>query len=81
MHEQLLGYLLCALEPDEHEQVERWLQEFDGARKEMELLKRGLEPLELDEREQLESPPELAVRTCQLIRQVRLSGAFRREES
>lgn len=66
MRENLYGYLLNALEPDEHEQVEISLKEDEGLRKELELLRRGLIPLALD-KEHHEAPEGLAERACQCV--------------
>lgn len=67
MHEQLLGYLLGALEPHEHEVVEGHLQRDEKARCDLELLRRGLMPLSCDQGH-YDPPPALALRTCQHVR-------------
>jgi prepilin-type processing-associated H-X9-DG protein len=46
MQEDLLGYLLGALEPDEMRRVEQWLREDAGARQELADLERILQRLE-----------------------------------
>lgn len=61
--EHLLGFLLGALDDDEHRQVEQSLHADPRLRAELDHLKRSLEPLELD-REHHEPPPGLARRTC-----------------
>jgi prepilin-type processing-associated H-X9-DG protein len=62
MDENLLGYLLNALDPDEHRAVEAYLEANPAAREQLEGLRRGLEPLALD-LDSPEPPPGLAVRT------------------
>lgn len=62
MDENLVGYLLNALEPDEHRQVERYLEERPEARRHLELLRHALQPLALD-RDLVEPPADLASRT------------------
>ncbi len=55
MQEDLLGYLLGALEPDEMRRVEQWLREDAGARQELADLERILQRLEAaDEMEMTE---------------------------
>ena len=66
MREQLLGYLLGALEPQECEQVEEHLASDRVLQQELELLRTSLEPLELDD--ELYVPPSgLAAETCALV--------------
>jgi hypothetical protein len=66
MREQLLGYLLGALDDSEHRQVEEHLEREPEARRELELLARGLKPLEADA--DLREPPRgLAARACQAV--------------
>lgn len=79
MHERLLGYLLGALESEEQAQVEELLQTVDQVQKQAEMLRRGLEPLEGDDHEELHIPSQLAARTCRLVREIRMSGELRRE--
>lgn len=68
MHAQLLGYLLGALEPDEHAAVEQALSRDEQARRDLQLLRRSLEPLAADA-EPYAPPAGLALKTCQLVRQ------------
>ena len=48
MREQLIGYLLSALEPDEHQIVEAQLSRDPQLKRELELLSRSLQPLACD---------------------------------
>jgi len=63
MRQNLFGYLLDALEAEEHEQVEAGLQADERLRQDMELLRRGLSPLAYD-KDSLEVPDGLADRVC-----------------
>mgnify|MGYP001189600838 CR=1 FL=1 len=63
MHEDLIGYLLGALEPHEMRRVAQWLTEDPEARRELEMIERSLRPLE-ESYEPPETPPEdLVART------------------
>jgi hypothetical protein len=66
MREQLLGYLLDALEDDERQQVEKHLGQDPQLARELGLLRRGLEPLAADA-EHHEPPADLARRTCDFV--------------
>jgi len=57
MHEDLIGYLLGALEPHEMRRVAEWLEEDPEARKQLEEIERSLRPLE-ESYEPPESPPK-----------------------
>lgn len=70
MHDQLIGYLLEALEAEETVCLERILEVDIEARRNLDTLRTALEPLQGD-RKHVEAPATLAVRTCQRIRQVR----------
>ncbi len=64
MHEDLLGYLLGALEPHEMRRVARWIQEDPAAREQLAQIERALRPL--DETLELNSDPiptDLVART------------------
>jgi prepilin-type processing-associated H-X9-DG protein len=62
MDENLLGYLLGALEPDEHRRVASYLEANPAARERLEALRQALEPMSAD-RDDPEPPPRLAART------------------
>lgn len=72
MREELLGYLLGALEPDEHRAIETQLRDCPELRDELETLRATLLPLEASAGTQspelCEPPPGLAERTCQYVR-------------
>ena len=53
MHEDLIGYLLGALEPHEMRRVAQWLEEDPEARRELDEIERSLRPLE-----EFYEPPE-----------------------
>jgi hypothetical protein len=76
MREELLGYLLGALEPEERRELETRLETDADLRRELQELRRLLHegPEEVwDAREtaEIEPPPELAKRTCTSIDAVR----------
>ena len=63
MHEDLLGYLLGALEPHEMRRVAQWLKDDPEARRQLEEIERSLKPLE-ESFEPSQSPPrDLVART------------------
>jgi hypothetical protein len=66
MREQLLGFLLDALEPEERQQVESELQQDAQLQRDLELLDECLEPLRAVD-VPIEPPANLAARTCALI--------------
>jgi hypothetical protein len=77
MRDHLIGYLLGALEPSEHEQVEVQLGRDPHLRRELDLISRCLEPLAAD-KEHIDPPAGLADRTCEFVAaqaQVRLAPA------
>lgn len=63
MHEDLLGYLLGALEPHEMDRVAQWLRESPKARRELEQIERALRPLEEHYQPSESPPPDLVSRT------------------
>src|SRR5262245_44245743 len=66
--DHLLGFLLDALAPDEHEQVEAELQESPGLRAELHRLKSTMTRLGLGgPPPMLEPPARLAARTCEYV--------------
>src|SRR5262245_4004200 len=62
MDENLVGYLLNALDPETHREVEARLAADPAARERLDQLRQALEPLEAD-RAEFEPPAGLAVRT------------------
>ena len=66
MREQLIGYLLNALEPGEREAVEHALEHDTELREELSVLARGLTPLRCA-RDEAVPPAGLATRTCQFV--------------
>jgi hypothetical protein len=63
MHEDLLGYLLGALEPHEMRRVAQWLRDDPAARAQLDQIERSLKPLE-ESLEPIEPPPsDLVSRT------------------
>ncbi|MBI3836870.1 MAG: DUF1559 domain-containing protein, partial [Planctomycetia bacterium] len=66
MRDYLIGYLLDALEPTEHEMVAAQLNHDPQLKRELELIARSLQPLGAD-REPFDPPPGLAERTCQFV--------------
>ena len=72
MHDNLLGYLLGALDSEETAHVEQSLMSDEAIGCRLALLRRALQPLECAP--EPTSPPEgLAERTCQRIREARQS--------
>ncbi len=63
MRDDLVGYLLGALEPAEHEAVEAQLAVDSQLRHDFELVSRAIRPLAAD-KQGYEPPPGLAERTC-----------------
>src|SRR5438045_1802217 len=68
MNEELIGYLLNALEPDATQAVERHLESSPEARRQLLALRRALHALEAD-REDGYPPANLVVETLQRIAQ------------
>jgi prepilin-type processing-associated H-X9-DG protein len=62
MDENLIGYLLGALSPDEHRKVQAYLEADPAARERLDALRQALEPLSADCGDP-EPPPRLAART------------------
>jgi len=77
MREQLLGYLLDALEPDECERLEDRLQRAPDLQQELELLSEALEPLRAADGP-IQPPPGLAQRTCRMVDAYRTGHERRR---
>ena len=72
MQEKLVGYMLRALEAEEIAFVHELIQYDLEVRRQLEILRRGLDPLEGDN-DHVDAPPGLAVRTCQRIHEARIS--------
>ncbi|HEV3024580.1 MAG TPA: hypothetical protein VGX76_19025 [Pirellulales bacterium] len=70
---ELIGYLLEALDGDEHRRVAQRLESDREARRQLECLRRLLVPLEACGKN-IEAPAGLAVRTCVLMLQARGCG-------
>jgi hypothetical protein len=70
--DNLVGYLLKALDPAQHREVEGHLQAHPEAERNLDLLSQALAPLEAD-RETPEPPPTLRVRTLARVAEYRLS--------
>lgn len=66
MREDLLGYLLGALEPTEHELVEARLSEDPALQEDLQRLRQKVAPLAA-ERTEYEPPEGLAARTCTFV--------------
>jgi hypothetical protein len=66
MRNELLGYLVGALESDEHSRVESELATDEQLRRDVEVLRRGLIPLQADGR-LLDPPLGLATRTVSFV--------------
>jgi prepilin-type processing-associated H-X9-DG protein len=66
VEENLIGYLLNALEPAEQRQVEQYLAGDSSARQRLAILRSSLAPLDAD-RDVIEPPPGLAARTLARI--------------
>jgi prepilin-type processing-associated H-X9-DG protein len=67
MEENLVGYLLDALDPDTRREVEKYVQEHPEAQRRLEVLRRALAPLEAA-REEIVPPPNLSRRTIERVR-------------
>jgi hypothetical protein len=74
MDEHLVGYLLDALDPDSHRQVEGALRDDSNARRRLEHLRRILQPLEAD-RACPEVPRDLVARTIGRVAECACRGA------
>jgi hypothetical protein len=66
LDETLLGYLVGALDEDQHAEVERQLATDADARRRLAVLRKGLVPLE-EARGEFEPPAGLAARTCRFV--------------
>jgi len=66
MREDLIGYALGALEPEEHAHIEARLNADPALRHDLQLIARSLEPLSWD-KQSYEPPAALAHRTCEFV--------------
>src|SRR5262249_11471742 len=62
MKENYVGYLLGALDPATHLEVEKHVGAHPEAQRDLDLLRRGMAPLEAD-KDDIPSPPDLVMRT------------------
>jgi len=76
LEENLVGYLLKALDPDEQRQVERAVQDDPETRRRLELLERSLQPLAAD-REYPHPPADLRYRVLARVAEDRLANPRR----
>jgi len=70
MDENLVGYLLNALEPEQQRELEQRLDENPATRQKLELLRRALEPLAAD-KDAPDAPAGLAYRTLARVAEYR----------
>src|SRR5260370_28985079 len=70
MDENLIGYLLDALDSDSRQETEKHLLKNPEARARLDSLRQAIEPLEAD-READEPPPDLCVRTLARVAEYR----------
>jgi hypothetical protein len=77
LEENLVGYLLKALDPEEQRQVEKAIQDDPDVRRRLELLEQGLQPLAAD-REHPQPPIELRYRVLARVAEDRLQKQSRR---
>src|SRR4051794_18163420 len=77
LEENLVGYLLKALDPEEQRQVERAVEDDPETRRRLELLERSLQPLAAD-REHLHPPADLRYRVLARVAEDRLANPRRR---
>jgi hypothetical protein len=66
MRDDLIGYLLGALDPEEHEQIRRKVELDEELQRQVQVVDRSLRPLAMI-RQGIEPPCGLAHRTCQLL--------------
>ena len=75
MQENLVGYLLGALDADEHESVKRQIESNPEWRRELNALEARLAPLESERWQDIEPPAHLAAATCALVAEVAADSA------
>lgn len=78
MDEDLIGYLLNALDPEMHRQVERYLETSAEGRQRLQILREALEPLELDREVESAASPDLVWKTLERAGVVRRTLPFTR---
>lgn len=66
MRHELVGYIVGALDEEDHQDLETHLASNEQLRRELHLMRRAVEPLDAD-RQHVESPPALARRTCEYV--------------
>jgi type II secretory pathway pseudopilin PulG len=66
IREQLIGYLLGADEPSEHALVKEHLERDESLRRDLEVLRRGIDPLAADQADH-QPPTGLAQRCCEYV--------------
>src|SRR5262245_11531356 len=71
MDDNLVGYLLGALDGNTHRTVDDYLHADPDALRKLDRLRRALEPLEAD-RDEIEPPPGLALRTLARVAELPL---------
>jgi len=75
MREELLGYVLGALEPEEERVVDSRLEVEPELRRELEEVRRLTKPLTLDD-VAMEPPAGLAARVCEFVADCRATQSF-----
>ncbi len=73
MRQELVGYILGALDEDEQQRLDQSLSRDAALKDDWELLKRGLDPLEENVAAE-DPPPDLAKRTCEFVAAYRGPG-------
>jgi hypothetical protein len=72
MRDELVDYLLAALEPQEQADIEQQVRQVAELRQSLELLRSSFVPLEGDGPDDVEIPKDLAIRCCQRLHEIRL---------
>ncbi len=73
--ENLVGYLLGALEADEHDSVGHQIKKTPKLQQELDALEARLAPLESERWRDYEPPPRLAASTCAMIAEIAADSA------
>ena len=74
MRDELVDYLLAALEPQEQAEIEQKVRQVAELRQSLELLRSSFVPLEGDGPDDVEIPNDLAIRCCQRLREIRIGS-------